>query len=672
MQPPIPLGITLQGRYHIIGVVEQEMPGRTYIAEDLKRFNERCALQEFMPVHSEAAAIEEIRECFQQEAAILYNVQHPQIPRYRVMIAYEQRLLLVQEYVEGKTYRALLKERQAQGYAFAEVEVLQLLWQLLPILLHLHRQGIIHGNISPDSILIRQRDGVPLLTNFGLLQNLATELELCQVGAAHPRTKQLAYAPKEQLETGKLYRNSDLYAIAATAVVLLTGRDPQELYHPRKRVWAWEKWVVVSPAVAAILNRMLEPKPQRRYPSVSQVIRALQVAMTGVASAAISPSGALARPSIPTQPVRVSHRPAFSSGYASLPSAGFTSGEATALHDHFWEHPVVLAAIGAGVALISGVVGWSAFNTLRHNPDSPKAAATVAASPASSSRATTTPTSAPSVGASKPSASPQRRPISPQQEQAIQAALRDRRRTLGISYKYFVELVDEVFYAQHPELKAQRLDTGPDEEALRTEWSAIAEDLMNKLETLNAEARDKLSHYRQEDYNRWVIEINRYNLSSATLAELTDARFYYLFPILRGKSLNPENFGQVWYAIAESQLEAIRSGNALEILPSGAQTSSQQVHGTLKPGEGRVYSMYLEQGQTLRLNLKSPHQSLSLSVHPPTIDNGTPALVNRSSKPAWSSTLAQSGYYEIVVVSNALDPVSYQLSLNSKLIASGN
>jgi serine/threonine-protein kinase len=48
MEPPIPSGTILQNRYHLLSVLGQGGFGRTYLAEDQGRFNERCALKELI------------------------------------------------------------------------------------------------------------------------------------------------------------------------------------------------------------------------------------------------------------------------------------------------------------------------------------------------------------------------------------------------------------------------------------------------------------------------------------------------------------------------------------------------------------------------------------------------------------------------------------------------
>ena len=94
MQPPIVTGTILQNRYGVLGILGQGGFGRTYLAEDRGRFNERCAIKEFIPAQgSSDYALEKSRELFQREAAILYKIQHPQVPQFRSSVCKSTQLV---------------------------------------------------------------------------------------------------------------------------------------------------------------------------------------------------------------------------------------------------------------------------------------------------------------------------------------------------------------------------------------------------------------------------------------------------------------------------------------------------------------------------------------------------------------------------------------------------
>lgn len=261
MQPPISTGTVLQNRYQIIQILGQGGFGRTYLAEDQRRFNELCAIKELIPNTTDPVAWQKAQELFLREANILYQIEHPQIPKFRERFEQDQRLFLVQDYVAGKTYHTLLDERKAVGGAFTEQEVLQLMRSLLSVLEHIHSRGIIHRDISPDNIILRDLDNQPVLIDFGVVKELATRLQSANSTVPGTYVGKLGYSPSEQMQTGQVTPSSDLYALAVTAIVLLSGKEPQELFDENLLTWSWQRWVTVSSHLTQILNRMLSFRP---------------------------------------------------------------------------------------------------------------------------------------------------------------------------------------------------------------------------------------------------------------------------------------------------------------------------------------------------------------------------------------------------------------------------
>lgn len=298
MQAPIAAGTVLQNRYRLTKLLGQGGFGRTYLVEDQGRFNELCALKEFIPSQTGAYAIEKSRELFQREAAILYQIQHPQIPQFRATFEENGRLFLVQDYVEGKTLRTLLNERKQQGYTLSEPEVLRLMQQLLPVLAHIHSKGIIHRDVAPDNIILRQVDQLPVLIDFGVVKEIVTRIQSLETLPQATTVGKVGYAPSEQMQAGRAYPNSDLYSLAVTAVVLLTGREPQELYDDVNLTWNWARYARVSPGFAQVLNRMLNYRPGDRYQTVAEVAQALQAIGHSAAAQPVPP----ATPYPPVQP----------------------------------------------------------------------------------------------------------------------------------------------------------------------------------------------------------------------------------------------------------------------------------------------------------------------------------------------------------------------------------
>ncbi len=348
MQPPIPVGTLLQNRYRIIQTLGQGGFGRTYLAEDQRRFNELCAIKELIPAVTDPASLEKAQELFQREAETLYQLKHPQIPQFRERFEQEQRLFLVQDYVPGKNYRTLLDERKAVSGAFTEVEVLHLVRSLLPILEYIHGRGLIHRDISPENIILRDSDRLPVLIDFGVVKELATRLQSPNRTMAVTSVGKLGYSPSEQIQAGRAYPNSDLYALAVTAIVLLTGKEPQELYDETQPSWEWQRWVTVNPRFAQVLNRMLNYVPSARYQNAMEVEQALLS----------QPTPELSR----IETVAVGRRldPVAPSPHRQQPEPPATNS--------LLDNPLALGAIGAAVVILVGFGSWAIVSSVRNQP----------------------------------------------------------------------------------------------------------------------------------------------------------------------------------------------------------------------------------------------------------------------------------------------------------------
>ncbi|MCC5665157.1 serine/threonine protein kinase [Nostoc sp. CHAB 5784] len=356
MQPPITVGTVLQNRYRIIQILGQGGFGRTYLAEDQRRFNELCAIKELISTATEALAWEKAQELFHREAAILYQIEHPQVPKFRERFEQDQRLFLVEDYVAGQTYQALLAERQAVGQTFTESEVLKLIKLLLPVLEHIHSRGIIHRDISPENIILRDSDAKPVLIDFGVVKELATRLRSPESAMPETTVGKLGYSPSEQMQTGGAYPSSDLYALAVSAIVLLTGKEPRDLFDENQVTWNWQRWATVNPRFAVVLNRMLNHIPSDRYQSAASVSQALQSLEQQVNLPPLNASN--------LQTIAVGRRPDSVPPAASpkkQPAPVIPPSSPSSLLDN----PLAIAAIGIAVVIIAGFGSWALVSSIR-------------------------------------------------------------------------------------------------------------------------------------------------------------------------------------------------------------------------------------------------------------------------------------------------------------------
>ncbi|WAL58912.1 serine/threonine-protein kinase [Thermocoleostomius sinensis] len=278
----LPPGTLIDRRYQIQRVLGRGGFGRTYLASDQRRFGELCVLKEFVPKNQgDSVVAQKLHELFQREAQILHQLNHPQIPKFFAVFEENDRLFIAQEYINGKTYWKLLQERQQRGIAFSEMEVFCWLRHLLPVLDYLHKQNIVHRDISPDNIMLPRQGRLPVLIDFGVVKQAAPHwYEISTINPdgsveASVSVGKLGYAPYEQIRIGQCSPRSDLYALAVTAAVLLTAKAPNSLIDPKSLEWRWQSFVKIHPTFAAILVKMMAEKPQDRYPSARAVLEEL-------------------------------------------------------------------------------------------------------------------------------------------------------------------------------------------------------------------------------------------------------------------------------------------------------------------------------------------------------------------------------------------------------------
>jgi serine/threonine protein kinase len=265
----------LNNRYRMIRALGTGGFGETFLAEDTHMPSRRiCVIKQLKPVTHDPHVYQLVQERFQREAAILEQLgeENEQIPKLYAYFAEQGQFYLVQEWVEGAT---LSQQLQQQG-CFSESSVEQLLKSLLAVLEYIHSQGIIHRDIKPSNIILRQRDGKPVLIDFGI----AKETMGITVDAQGEITSSIAvgtrgYMPPEQA-AGKPVYASDLYSLGLTAIYLLTGKHPENLEtHLLTGEVIWDN-PPIGAGLKAVLEQAIRSHPRDRYPTAKAMLAALQ------------------------------------------------------------------------------------------------------------------------------------------------------------------------------------------------------------------------------------------------------------------------------------------------------------------------------------------------------------------------------------------------------------
>jgi serine/threonine-protein kinase len=664
------VGVLLGDRYRITKEIGQGGFGRTYLCEDVNRFNELCVLKEFAPQVQGTALLTKAQQLFEREAGVMYRLQHPQIPMFREMFRVNRggvgQLFLVQDYVAGDNYQQLLRQKLQQGKKFTESEITEFLTQILPVLGYIHSLGVIHRDISPDNLIRRNSDGLPVLIDFGGVKqvavNAASQYMSGNLGHSEVPTRlgKVGYAPNEQMQRGVVFPHSDLYALAATTLVLLTGKEPPDLIDPQNFTWNWREYISLSPALSSILDRMLQLRPNDRFESAQDILTALN------SSKLVNPAPPL-RPPLPTtvQPPQQIESKSQSATVVATPKSQQPAPPTPATSTTPTESSLitVVGKTWISIAAVIGAIGlgWivASLTAKRPQPTTPVSVNAPEPTPSQSS---------PTAVASErnhTSATPRPAISGITTISAIQPLVPAALRGKGVNERVFGEAVKQVFISQNPQAKVMKVG----DPQIQSQIDTIATDLGGKLDrNLSRNAVRRIGQYSAGDRLKWRSQVNKLRLGERALIDLTDAKYRSITKFSAQKlGTGFERFlntpiGQVYLATMFDRVEAIKSKQALGeiIFPIGDDNGT--VSGTLQPGEGKAYIASLAKGQDLTVEIEA-NEPTNLSIYPPT--QNLPAMLSASQTTNWAGKTKVNGYHEFVLVSHSDRSIQYKLKLTA-------
>jgi len=219
---------------------------------------------------------------FEREAQVLQNLNHPRIPQYRDYFSIDDRALwfgLVEDYIPGLSLKESLSRRQT----FTESTLRQIAIDILEILVYLHGLSppVLHRDIKPSNIILGE-DKQVYLVDFGAVQSQATV-----EGATFTVVGTYGYTPIEQFG-GRSVPASDLYALGATLIHLLTGVAPADLPQQNFRI-QFSHQTSLSPSLTRWIEKLTAPNLEERFPSATQALEALESGMIDDVVPSVSP-----------------------------------------------------------------------------------------------------------------------------------------------------------------------------------------------------------------------------------------------------------------------------------------------------------------------------------------------------------------------------------------------
>lgn len=262
----------LQKRYQIQRQLRKNPGRQTWLARDLT--TQKLVVIKLLTFNS---GLEwQDWKLFTREARILQELDHPAIPVYldyfELNLPELKGFALVQTYIPAKS----LAEYLQAGRTFSETEVKQIAKALLEVLIYLHERfpPVIHRDLKASNVLLGDRSGEHVgqvyLVDFGSVKTAVAQQDgtITVVGT-------YGYMPPEQFG-GRAVPASDLYALGATLIHLVTGIHPADLIQDDLTI-QFEQLVNLSPAFYNWLKWLTEPSLKNRPTSARQALAALDI-----------------------------------------------------------------------------------------------------------------------------------------------------------------------------------------------------------------------------------------------------------------------------------------------------------------------------------------------------------------------------------------------------------
>lgn len=230
----LPAETILAGKYLIGRLLGQGGFGMTYIGWDLA-LERKVAIKEYYPAgqanrfpgtkkvtwytsENAQSARQEGMQIFLKEARKMSRVDNiPGVVRVRDLFQENETAYIVMDFVEGETLKARLQKTGPMGWEQAQEIFLPAIRAMEAV----HKQGIIHRDLSPDNLMLA-KDGSVQILDLGAAKDLNVN-----TGASSMQVAKAGFSPWEQYtQRGNSGTWTDVYAMAATIYYTLTGKVP--------------------------------------------------------------------------------------------------------------------------------------------------------------------------------------------------------------------------------------------------------------------------------------------------------------------------------------------------------------------------------------------------------------------------------------------------------------
>ena len=261
-------------RYYVVRELGSGAMATVYLVRD-SRDGTQVALKLLDPRLGGSIA----EERFRREVRFVSSLEHPSILPLHESGRWQDTLYYTMPFVDGVSLRRRI---DADGPLPID-DACRLTTEIADALHHAHQRGVVHRDVKPDNVLLR--DGHAVVADFGVARAISTVVDATVITGAGLAIGTPAYMSPEQLSGGHVDHRSDVYSLGCVLFEMLAGERPRNERGVRQIVLRRQRESLpdvrsrraeVPEAVADVVRRAVASAPDRRFMSAKEMADALR------------------------------------------------------------------------------------------------------------------------------------------------------------------------------------------------------------------------------------------------------------------------------------------------------------------------------------------------------------------------------------------------------------
>jgi len=208
------IGTVMLGQYELVDVLGQG--GMSVVFKGRHKLTDQEVALKILP--PELAAHSQVKSRFLEEAKALAALDHPNIVHLYNFGQENGYFVLAMQFVQGRTWERMILEANRLDWVIS----CRITIDVLRALEYAHGRGIVHRDMKPSNVLVRARDSVATVMDFGIAK-MTTSTRLTATGQTMGTVR---YMSPEQVRGQEVDHRTDIYSLGATLYESLTGETP--------------------------------------------------------------------------------------------------------------------------------------------------------------------------------------------------------------------------------------------------------------------------------------------------------------------------------------------------------------------------------------------------------------------------------------------------------------